>query len=381
MLVTALTDLLQPWRIATLALSVAVTGLVLAASPRVNAQADALVVLTTTLETPVLGQLASALTDEPEVEEATVAGMPTTVARPAGDGPRPVLVIVNGATELGRGHPTLQRLARGLARAGYVVLIPDLPGLAQGELTEATVRATVDVARAAGDRVGLVGVSVGTSLALLAAEDPTLTGRVSVVGGTAPYSDLTNLVRLATTGYYRDGNLLVPFETDPFLAVAVARSLAAALPAGPERDAVRAQVNMLDDNAADPLAPMRALPREGLAPAVRTVVELLANQDPRRFDELYAAVPADLRAIVARLSPLTGAADLTTRVELATAPRDEYVPLAEPQALVRAAPNARLAVTRTLKHAIPQASAGSFRELLRFNGWVVRSLQAAASPE
>jgi dienelactone hydrolase len=381
MLVTVLGDLLQPWRLAVFALSVAVTGLVFATSARVNAQADALVVLATTLETPVLERFASAMTDEPDVDETTVAGMPTTVARPSGDGPWPTLVIVNGPTELGRGHPTLQRLALGLARAGYVVLVPDLPGLAQGELTEETVQATVDVARSAGDRVGLVGVSVGTSLGLLAAQDPALSGRVSVVSGTAPYADLTNLVRLATTGYYRDGDLLVPFQTDPFLAVAVARSLAAALPVGPERDSLLSQVETLDDDAADPLARVRTLPRELLTPEARAVVELLANENPRRFDELYAAVPAELRALVERLSPITEAARVTARIELASAPRDEYVPLAEPEAFVRAAPDARLTVTRTLEHAVPEPSAGSFRELLRFNGWVVRSLQAAASPE
>ena len=66
-------------------------------------------------------------------------------------------------------------------------------------------------------------------------------------------------------------------------------------------------------------------------------------------------------------------------MELATAPQDEYVPLAEPQAIVRAAPDARLTITRTLEHAIPDPSAGSFRELVRLNGWIVRSLQAAAS--
>lgn len=375
MLDAALTDLLQPWRLVTLLLSLAVSVLVLATSSRVEAQADALVVLATTLETPVLEPLAAAFTDEPELLETTVAGLPTTVARPGGGREAPTLVVVNGAAEEGRTHPVLQRLASGLARAGYVVLVPELPGLARGELTEDTVQATIDVARAGGDRVGFVGVSVGTSLALVAAADEALAGRVSVITGTAPYADLSNLVRLATTGYYRDGDLLLPHETDPFLAVAVARSIASALPAGPQRDALLA----LDDDTADPLAPLRTLDPETLAPDVRSIVELLVNEDPRRFDELYAAAPAELRGIVERLSPLTAAAEIEAKVELASAPQDEYVPLAEPQAFVHAAPDARLTITRTLEHAIPDPSAGSFRELVELNGWVVRSLQAAAS--
>jgi dienelactone hydrolase len=379
MLVALLHDFLTPWRIGVLALTLAVTGLVLAAPARMNAQADAVIVLATTLEAPVLEQAAALLTAEPTVEETMFVGLPTTVARPAGDGPWPTLVIVNGAAALGRREPALQRFIRGLARAGYVVFLPDLPGLARGELTEQTVAATIEAARAAGDRVGLVGVSVGTSLALLAAQDESLAGRVSIVTGTAPYADLTNLVRLATTDHYRDGNLLVPYETDPFLAVAVARSLAAALPVGAERDEILARVETLDDDAPDPLAPVRSLPRAQLAPETRAVLELLANEDPRRFDELYAATPAELRATLDRLSPLMEAERLTAQVELASAPHDKYVPLVEARALVRAAPEARLTVTRTLEHAVPEPSAGSLGELLRFNAWVVRSLQAAAS--
>jgi dienelactone hydrolase len=379
MLDTVLTDLFQPWRLGVLAFTAAVTGMFVAAPARMGAQADAVVVLATTLETPVLEQAVALLTAEPQLEETTLAGLPTTVARPNGAGPRPTLVIVNGATELGRREPALRRLARGLARAGYLVFVPDLPGLARGELTDRTVDATVNAARAAGDRVGLIGVSVGTSLALLAAQDPSLAGRVSVVSGTAPYADLSNLIRLATTGYYRSANLLIPYETDPFLAVAVARSLAAALPAGRERSTLLARVDALDDDAEDPLALIRSLPTAELTPETRAVIELLANNDPRRFDELYVRAPAEVRMALEQLSPITGASRVTAQVELASAPRDKYVPLAEPQALVRAAPNTRLTVTDTLEHAVPEPTLGGLGELFRFHGWVVRSLEAAAS--
>ena len=82
MLEGLLSDLLQPWRLASLALAVAVTGLFAAAPARMSAQADAVVVLATTLETPVLEQAVALLTAEPQLEETTLAGLPTTVARP-----------------------------------------------------------------------------------------------------------------------------------------------------------------------------------------------------------------------------------------------------------------------------------------------------------
>jgi dienelactone hydrolase len=314
-----------------------------------------------------------------------VAGAPATVARPGGEGPWPALVIVNGATPRGRFEPGLQRLVRGLARAGYVTVLPDLPGLAEGEIGEGTVDAAAAVAlavaaggEARGGRVGLVGVSVGTSLALLAAARPELAASVTVVAGTAPYADLENVLRLATTGWYRDGNLLIRYETDPFLAVAAARSLAASAPPGPERRRLVALAEELDDRSPDPLAPVRALPLAALEPEIRAVVAVLANDDPLRFDELYAALPDEVRATIASLSPSSSLGAVRAPLELATAPEDKYVPAAESRALARAAPGGgRVTITSTLEHAEPTPSVRDLAHLLRFDGWVLRSLAHA----
>ena len=339
-------ELLRPWRLVVAFFLLFATALGLAAGDdRLTAQAHAVVVLGTALDTPLVEQGVALFTREATVSEITIAGAPTTFGRPAGDGPWPAIVIVNGATPEGRREPALQRLVRGLARAGYLVALPDLPGLPDGRIDERTIKSTVDVAHAVADRtdardgrVGLVGVSVGTSLALLAALEPELTGRVRIVTGTAPFADLANIVRLATTGYYRRGNLLIRYETDPFVAEVVARSLAADLP---ELEA------------------------------------LLANRDPRRFDELYAALPAQLRTKVEALSPLNRANELGMPLELASAPQDPYFPIDEARALAVAAPDARVTTTSALAHAVPEPTLGDLPDLLRFNGWVVRSLHAA----
>jgi dienelactone hydrolase len=373
------------WATAALALAATSFGLGLAARDALDAQVRAAVVLSTALETPVVTWTAERLTAVPEVAETTVVGAPATIARPPGDGPWPALVVVNGATPRGRFEPGLQRLVRGLARAGFLAVLPDLPGLPDGEIGEPTVAAAAAVAlevasmpEARDGRVGLVGVSVGTSLALLAAARPELADSVSVVAGTAPYGDLENVIRLATTGWYRDGNLLIRYETDPFLAVAVARSLAAAVPPGPERRRLVALADGLEDRSPDPLAPVRAVPLEVLEPETRAVVELLANDDPLRFDTLYAALPAEVREAVAALSPATVIGDVRAPIELATAPADEYVPPAEPRALARAAPaGGRVTVTGILEHAEPAPSLRDLPDLLRFDGWVLRTLARA----
>jgi pimeloyl-ACP methyl ester carboxylesterase len=330
--------------------------------------------------------MATLATAEPCLEEIVVAGAPTTLARPGRARPCSLLVLVNGVTAQGRRHPDVQRLAHALARAGYLVLVPDLTGLARGEITERTVAGAVAVGCAAArwpeahdGRIGFLGVSVGATLALLAAEDERLAERVSAVAGIAPYTDFVNVVRLATTGTYPSGKALDRYPVPAFLSLVVARSLAAALPAGAERELLRAALATVEADALDPLAELRRLPRAGLSAAALAVLELTLNRDPARFDPLYAALPAEMRATGARLSPLAGAGRLCVPVELASAPRDRYFPPAESRALARAAPGIRVTVTPALAHADPRIALSDLRGLAELWGFGVRALRSMAS--
>ena len=344
------------------------------------AQLRAVVVLSTTEELPVLAWTAAALTREPRVEDGIIGGAPSTVVRPGGgEGPWPAIVFVNGATRRGRHHPKVQLLARGLARAGFFVVVPDLPGLRLGEITGATVAATIRAARAAADspdardgRIAFYGVSVGATLALLAAESPALAKRVTVVGGEAPWVDLRRVVRLTTTGWY-DGER---YEVDPYARLGAARSLAAALPPSADRSRLLDELESVPDDHPAPLAGLDARMYRGAAAAL---VRLLENRSPQRFAALYARLPARQRAGIRSLSPLHRASRLQMPVELATAPHDKYFPPAESYALAQAAPDVRVTVTSTLEHAVPKLSLGDIADLGRFDAFVVRYLRVAAA--
>ncbi|HTS74509.1 MAG TPA: hypothetical protein VMG74_12445 [Gaiellaceae bacterium] len=344
----------------------------------IDAQARTVGVLSLTGKVPVLAWATREVTDTPRVQDELVAGVPTTVYRPGGGSHWPTVVFLNGVTALGRHHPDVERLAGGLARVGFLVLVPDPPGLAEGEITERTLAATIAVVHAAGGRVGLVGVSVGASLGLLAAEEPSLANRVTLVAGIAPYVDLENVARLATTGATLENGHLVPYSAESFLPLVVARSLVAALPASSDRSRLLADLLRLHEGTPDPLALFRRLRAAEVAPSARALVELLANRDPARFDKLYAALSPALRAVLVRLSPLLGADRLRAPVEIASAPHDKYFPLAETQALALAATHTRvhLTVTSTLHHAIPSLSVSDIADLFRFDAWAVRSLHA-----
>lgn len=302
----------------------------------------ALIVMASTARIPLLTRLVTLLTSEPHVEAATVGGVRVTLVRPRADEARGTIVFLNGGTRLGCNHPAVQRLVRGMGRAGCLVVAPELPGLKDGELTPATLDAAVEASAAAAatapsEQIVLFGVSAGASLALLAAADPALEGHVSTVVAIAPWAELDPIVRLATTGFY-DG---APRDTTQLVQHFVASSLRAA--AGLDR---------------------------------RAVDDLLANRDPKHFDPLRAALPMEVDAVLEQFSPLRAADRLDMPVELVSASDDGYFPLAEAEKLAAALPRARLTVTSLLDHVRLRPSA-RVRDLVHFTRFTARSFGAA----
>ena len=346
----------------------------------VDAQARALVALSPVLEAPVLTPVVEAVTGEPHLADTVVAGNPALVAKPRGEGPWPALFFVNGAVTEGRELPEVRRIAEGLARAGYLVVVPDLPGLRRGEIRPETARETLEVTReiserpdARGGGVGLVGVSTGATLALIAAGDGELAQRISVVAGVAPYTDVRTVLSTATTGYYRAASgEMVPYEVDPFLAGAITQSLVSTLPPSRDRDTLLDELEEVDRLRPEFLAEL-----SGMGPEASSVAELLGNRDPDRFDGLYAGLPDGVRAKMEELSPLAGERRLDVPVELISGPRDKYFPVSESRAVVRIAPQARVTVSQALDHVELSSSARDLPSLLLIDGFLVRSLRKA----
>lgn len=371
-------------RMAGIALALVALLLAVRYWPWIDAQTRAGVVLFSVLETPVLADATRLLTPEPKVTDTTVGGSPAYVYEPGGEGPYPAIVFVNGTTPEGRELPAVKHLAEGLARAGFLVFVPDLAGLKRDEVSTETLSATKSAVRAAsdhpdakGDQVSLVGASTGATLSLLVAKDPRTKGRVASVSGLAPYADLRTAISVATTGHYREDGEMVPYETEPFLSYVITRSLVAALPPGEDRDTLAAELSRVDRLDPDPLADLRRRPPDDLGREASSVVRLLANEDPRRADTLYRELPEGVRSELEKLSPLAGGGSIGAPVELATAPRDKYFPLSESFAACRIAPDCRVTVTEALDHAEPGFELRELSAFASLDAFVVRSLRDA----
>jgi len=343
----------------------------------------ALILLAIVLELPLLARLVRLLTGEPRVEQIIVDGVPVEVVKPARGGPWPAWVFVNGAHPLRRTEPVVARLSRGLARAGYLVLVPDVPGLGEGTITARTLEATVAVTAAAsrradvvGERVALIGASTGAALALLTAGRPELAERISVVAAVAPFADLERMICLATTRSYSENGAFRSYDVTDLQRQVVARSLVATISDAGERERLHAD---LDRAAREERDPISTLPCEldGLTSETQAVLRLLQNDNAERFAELYEGLPEPVPSLLTQLSPLAGCRGVCAPVEVVVPPSDVYFPPGEAYSLAAALPDVHLTITATLDHTRPQLSLGRLRDLRAFDGFVMRGLARA----
>jgi pimeloyl-ACP methyl ester carboxylesterase len=347
----------------------------------VRAELNTLTLLASVLDVPVVAPLMRLLTGEPRAESAVVAGVPVEILRPAGRGLLPGVVFANGAHPLRRREPLVQRFTRGLARAGHLVVVPDLPGLGEGEITLATLEALLRVVRVAaerddvrGGRVTLVGASTGASLSLVAAARPESAPYVSGVIAVAPFDDLGKIVCLATTRCYPEAGGFVSYPVEAFERRIIARSLVAALP--PEdRAHLRDVLDRADADNVDPLDRLTA--RDDITPSARTVLALLMNRDPARYEGLSAELAPGVRDAILALSPSAAASRIAVPVEIIVPPHDAYFPRFEALSLARQLPTAHLTVTATLDHTRPRLSVKNLADFREFLRCVVRSVALA----
>jgi pimeloyl-ACP methyl ester carboxylesterase len=349
---------------------------------RLPSRLRALILIAVVLDLRRLGRLVRKFTSEPRVEIADVDGIAVEVVRPGGTGPWPAWVFINGAHPERRREPVVTRLSRGLARAGFIVFVPDVPGLGEGTITTGTLDAACTVVRSAVEhpdvrrgRAALIGASTGAGLALLTAADEQLADRISVVAAVAPFADLERMVCLATTRSYAEDGRFGAYDVTPLHRRVVARSLAATIPDEAERG--RLLVALARSEADETADPIELLPRDLETGEGQAVVTLLTNDDPERFAAAFGDLTAEARELLARLSPLGACSKVRAPVEIVVPPTDMYFPLGEARALALALPNAHLTVTATLDHTRPQASLAHLRSLLRFDRFVVRGLRAA----
>jgi pimeloyl-ACP methyl ester carboxylesterase len=200
----------------------------------------------------------SAVTDPPTLRPLAPGGTDADLYEHAGlDAGRPLL-LVHGFAPRGKDDPRVRDAATLLARVGFDVAVPTIPGLTRGRLGPEDVEPVIGALVSREGRTIVVGVSVGAGPALLAAADPRARERVSAVLSLGGYASAREVLRFWLTGTYEYEGLRGRVDHDPELVRAFVRANADRLD-----PASRATLDAADRDAAGRLldAPPPALAR------------------------------------------------------------------------------------------------------------------------
>lgn len=276
------------------------------------------------------------------------------------------LVLVPGLSRLGKDHPAFQRMALSLARAGFLVLAPDFPGLRAFHVAEGDVRTIVGAVQAltaeSPSFIGILGFSFGAGPALLAATDPAIRNQVDVVGSFGGYWDLANVIGFITTGWYEEDGRWRQVAQQPYNRWKLLAALAPYVADPVERERLKRIVDRKLVNPGEDVS--GALGRLGVEGW--RLLALVENRRGDRVADLLASLTPRLRETIQRLSPAGEVGRVRARLLIAHGRDDDSVPYTESLRLARAAPNlGRLVIFEGFAHAFPSEG-----------GWFTRWRQA-----
>ncbi|HLE41253.1 MAG TPA: hypothetical protein VI956_07095 [Nitrospirota bacterium] len=257
-------------------------------------------------EKAVMGRFLS----PPMVKTISVPGRGKTLRAdlytPRARGPHLPLLLVHGINFTGKNDAQLVVLARDLAMAGFLVLVPDLEGMKglrmRSSDAEDIVRSFLFVSRLKNAKPGggMMGISYGVGPMLLAAADSRVRDRVGLIVSFGGYGDLRAVLLFLLTGSYDYGGQEGYLRPDESLRWAFLYKNLDLIHTAVDRETLGKIIqkrSQFEIGAAGALA-------KSLGPEGKTVHAFIANKDPKRFVMLYENLPLSLRENMVRLSPV-----------------------------------------------------------------------------
>jgi acetyl esterase/lipase len=286
--------------------------------------------------------------EDPDLAELWLPAW-ASAERPAG-----AMLLVFGVNNLGRNHPSIERVADGLARTGVAVVVPDSRTLLEGRLEvdeiDGVVRAfQLLAARPEVDRsrIGIVGFSVGGSLALLAARDPRIADQVRWVNAFGAFADAESyLASVAAHAFVGPDGAVMSWTPTPLAREVFLRFVLDQVDDAADRgvvDAALGQPILVGERPPPDAALLGALRSD----AGRAAHDLLTAPSLEAARVAILALPASSRDFIDAISPARHLDGLRANVYLMHEAEDHHVPYVESRALADALAEPDLLVQHT----------------------------------
>jgi dienelactone hydrolase len=274
------------------------------------------------------------------------------------------IIFVSGVNDQGRAHPALARIATAMARAGAAVYVPELPIFFDVRVEAAEVEHIVNAFQALArrrevdpDRIGIMGISVGGSLSLIAAADPRIADRLSWVGAFGAYADAGEIMASVISHQYRLDGELIDWEPTLLVRQVVFGLVTERVTDGQDHGYLYGAYDELNNQGVHPL-PDADLPLR--TEAGRAAEALLLAETLPEAEAVLAAAPPELRALLDGISPLPYVDDIRSRVYLMHDTGDRHIPYSNSRELAAAMEAAgvdvRLGEFRLFNHVQPDTT-------------------------
>ena len=301
--------------------------------------------------------VAAYVTPPPRVEDGTervgALDMRVTWWIPGWGSLHPTVMLVNGATDKGNDDPETRRLGEALARAGYMVMLPEFPFIKAGRL-ERDVTSMLDAAfgratarpETKGMAVGAFGFSVGGGMLLAAASRPGALSDASYIGVLGAYFDLDTYLASVLSSTQRRNGALEPWDADAEVRLRLPVAASEALADANDRERITAELRATGGRLSG--EPPGALGAEGAA----LWRSLTATDYDIALERLHL-LPASLREVFDSLSPRTTWSSLRPPVFWLHDVGDRFEPVSEAETAAASAHEGPTRFQRTalLSHA------------------------------
>jgi dienelactone hydrolase len=257
------------------------------------------------------------------------------------------VLLVPGVHAAGIDEPRLVGFARDIAATGHPVVTAQLDDLAQYQVTVRTTdmiedagRWLADAGAGAGDgKIGMMGISFGGGLTLVAAGRPALRDRVAFTMSFGGHGDLPRTLKFLCTGIQADGTLRPPHDYGLAIVLLDAAPLVvAADQVRPLRDAIlsfleASRLDMVDKTKAQVQFERARALEKGLAEPAKTFMGYVNARDVAHLGPILLPHVATLVGDPA-LSP-DRAAPPACPVYLLHGTEDNVIPAVESVVLAR----------------------------------------------